>query len=176
MGRAVQNVVKRIAEGAKGVVPLDTVGDLYDINDPHLNQHLYAFKQAGGGLIVEASTLIAVNRVSNPTGATIPQIITIAHNLQLPVVYPNALYPRSGGLISVGSNIPNLYASAGAMVRNIITALQGGQQLPNQQIDLTQAGAVAKFETVINGAEATNVGVTAGTIQTLKTTWGATVI
>jgi hypothetical protein len=62
------------------------------------------------------------------------------------------------------------------MVKNIITALQGGQQLPNQQIDLTQAGAVAKFETVINGAEATNVGVTAATIQTLKTNWGATVI
>jgi putative ABC transport system substrate-binding protein len=124
--------------------PLAVTG--FDVASDTLVRELRNFANASGGpagLIVPMSTLTATNRRT--------RIIQIAENLGLPAVYPNRLYTmddgngKYGGLISRGTYLPDLYRRAGGYADQILSGM-----LPTTQIDVTQTGTGAKFETVIN--------------------------
>jgi ABC-type uncharacterized transport system substrate-binding protein len=80
-------------------------------------------------------------------------IIDFAKDSQLPAVYPNRLYTLNGGLVSKGTYIQGLYHSAGQYARRIING-----DHPTPRISITQTGAGAVFETVINASAARAIG------------------
>jgi putative ABC transport system substrate-binding protein len=67
--------------------------------------------QPNGGLIVPAYTLAALRRNS---------IIAAAAKYKLPAIYPNSTYITSGGLLSYGPNLLDLYRRAGVYVSDIL--------------------------------------------------------
>jgi ABC-type uncharacterized transport system substrate-binding protein len=94
-----------------------------------------------GGLIVPAGTPMATIRKT---------IIKAAADNNLPAIYANRLYVIDGGLISRGTYTPNLYLKAGDYAKQILKGTP-----PKQQIDMTQTGKDAVFETVkLNTAKA----------------------
>jgi putative tryptophan/tyrosine transport system substrate-binding protein len=97
-----------------------------------------------GGLIIPAGVPMTVFR---------QQIIQQAKLNKLPAVYANRLYAMDGGLISMGTNTPNLYVKAGQYANQILNGTR-----PAQPIDVSQTGNNAKFETVINLDTAWDLG------------------
>jgi hypothetical protein len=95
-----------------GVQLIGVDKDLNDgSSDPNTVKHrLEEFQHdyPNGGVIVPALTLAA----NKPRKG----LIKIINKLALPVVYPNEMYVRDGGLISLGINLIALYGKAGEVV------------------------------------------------------------
>jgi putative tryptophan/tyrosine transport system substrate-binding protein len=70
------------------------------------------------GLIVTSGAL---------TASITEDIISIAAKYSLPAIYPNRLYVKSGGLISFGADLLNLYQLAGVYLGKILN----GAKLPD---------------------------------------------
>jgi hypothetical protein len=89
-----------------------------------------------GGIIVPALTLCANKRQD--------LIDYINNNITLPIVYPNELYVRNGGLISLGIDLIKMYGAAGEVVGNFLQNPAASQQLT------LWADSLAKFEVALN--------------------------
>jgi putative ABC transport system substrate-binding protein len=115
-----------------------------DSLDDDLKQFARQATGTPAGLIVGVSVLAAKKRKA---------IIDFAKDSRLPAVYPNRLYTLNGGLVSKGTYIQGLYHSAGQYARRIIDG-----DHPTPRISITQTGAGAVFETVINASAARAIG------------------
>jgi putative tryptophan/tyrosine transport system substrate-binding protein len=68
-------------------------------------------RQSGGGVIVTPDALTAVN---------LGQIITLCNQHRLPSIYPFRSYPGSGGLLSYGTGITDIFRGAAGYVDRIL--------------------------------------------------------
>jgi ABC-type uncharacterized transport system substrate-binding protein len=99
-------------------------------------------RRPNGGLIVPASTAAASHR---------DQIIALAAKFRLPAVYSGRDYVTSGGLLSYGTDVPDLFWRAAGYVDRILKG-EKPAELPVQ--------APTRFETVINLKTAKALGIT----------------
>ena len=99
-------------------------------------------REANGGLIV-------LPEVSTTNYRDL--IITLAARHRLPAVYPYRYFAASGGLLSYGIDLADVYRRAASYVDRILKGATPGD-LPVQ--------APAKFETVINLKTANALGLT----------------
>src|SRR5262245_45517394 len=102
-----------------------------------------AFEGLGGGadaLYVCSEPLVNTNRI---------RVITLALGARLPTMYGYREFVESGGLMSYGPNIPDLFRRAGDYVDKILRGAKPGD-LPVQQ--------PTKFDLVINLTTAKALG------------------
>jgi hypothetical protein len=138
-----RDLVYMAIEAAKGNLKLSKI----DVRSKTLENDIQDFAKCTGafadqgpcgpaGLIIPAFT---------PMGVVRTKIIPSS----LPAVYGNRLYAIHGGLISRGTNTPNLYVYAGHYANQILNGTP-----PTQPIDISQTGKDPNkppvFETVIN--------------------------
>jgi putative tryptophan/tyrosine transport system substrate-binding protein len=97
-------------------------------------------RDQGGGLLVMPEAFTALHR---------NRIIEAAARARIPAIYPWDYFARAGGLISYGSNFPDLARRAGAYVDRILKGEQAGA-LPVQQ--------PTKFELIVNLKTARTLG------------------
>ncbi|SRR6266566_327990 len=140
----VRDLMFMAIDAAKGNLSLSKI----DVRSATLEQDIQDFASSGprstAGLIVPALT---------PVGVARKKIIP-SH---LPAVYGNRLYAIDGGLISRGTNTPNLYLYAGHYANQILNGTP-----PPRPIDISQTGKdpnkLPIFETVINLHTANTLG------------------
>jgi ABC-type uncharacterized transport system substrate-binding protein len=72
-------------------------------------------------------------------------------SMRVPAIYPFRGYPQSGGLVSYGADLPDMYRRAAGYVDRILKGEKPGE-LPLQ--------AAEKFELVVNLKAAKALGVT----------------
>ena len=89
-------------------------------------------RDPGGGLLIMPEAFTALHR---------DKIIGAAARSRIPAIYPWDYFARAGGLISYGSNFPDLARRAGAYVDRILKGARAGD-LPVQQ--------PTKFELIVN--------------------------
>jgi putative tryptophan/tyrosine transport system substrate-binding protein len=98
-------------------------------------------REPNGALLLPPDVFFTVHR---------NQIVTLAAHHKLPAVYPNRFYVAGGGLISYGTDLPDLYRRAAVYVDRILKGERRPADLPVQ--------APVKFELVINLKTATTLG------------------
>ena len=115
-----------------------------DVSDaPAIERAIAAFaRQPNGGLIVQPDQVTVVHR---------ELITTLAAQNRLPAVYPFRSFATSGGLVSYGIDVPNVYRQAAGYVDRILRGEKPGD-LPVQ--------APTKYELVINLKTAKTLGLT----------------
>jgi putative ABC transport system substrate-binding protein len=101
-----------------------------------------AAREANVGLFVVPSTVAVVHR---------DLIIALAARHRLPAVYPEAVFPRSGGLLSYGVDRTDNYRKTATYIDRILRGEKPGD-LPVQ--------APTKFELIINLKTAKALGLT----------------
>ena len=99
-------------------------------------------RDQGGGLLVLPDAFTALHR---------NMIIKAAARSRVPAIYPWDYFARAGGLISYGSNFPDLARRAGDYVDRILKGAKAGD-LPVQQ--------PTKFELIVNMKTARAIGLT----------------
>jgi putative ABC transport system substrate-binding protein len=113
-----------------------------DVSDaPAIERAIAAFaRQPNGGLIVQPDQVTVVHR----------ELITaLAGRNRLAAIYPFRSFATSGGLVSYGIDVPNVYRQAAGYVDRILRGEKPGD-LPVQQ--------PVKFELVINLKAASALG------------------
>jgi len=106
-----------------------------------IERALKSFTQAaGGGLIVLPNPVTLAHR---------EMTIALAMRHRLPAVYPHRLYTASGGLISYGTDLGDIYLRAAAYVDRILKG-EKPADLPVQQ--------ATKFELIINAKDREDAG------------------
>jgi len=115
-----------------------------NVRDPgEIERAISAFaRSSNGGLIVTAAPLGTVHR---------DLIVTLAARHKLCAIYNLRTYVTAGGLISYGTDIPDLYRRAAGYIDRVLKA-EKPSDLPVQ--------APTKFETVINMKTAKALGIT----------------
>jgi putative ABC transport system substrate-binding protein len=103
-------------------------------------------QEPGAGLIVTPDVFILAHR---------DEIIALAAQHHLPAVYAYRLFAESGGLMSYGTDLPDLFRRAAPYVDRILKGAKPGE-LPVQQ--------PTKFELVINLKTAKALGLNVGTM------------
>jgi putative ABC transport system substrate-binding protein len=99
-------------------------------------------RNSGGGLIVMPDTFAGTNS---------DLIIALAARYGVPTIYNNPNFPESGGLISYGTDFPELFRQAAEYIDRILKGAKPGElpiQLPT------------KYELVINLKAAKALGLT----------------
>jgi putative tryptophan/tyrosine transport system substrate-binding protein len=137
----------------KAAGPLGITLSKIDVREPRpaIESAIANFaSQPNGGLIVPALTLSAVRR---------DWIITAAANNKLVAVYPNGTYTTSGGLLSYGPNLLDLYRRAGTYINRILNNTKPSE-LPVQ--------IETAFELVIKRGTANALGLPVPTELTLE--------
>jgi putative ABC transport system substrate-binding protein len=99
-------------------------------------------RESNGGLIVPLLAQTTVHR---------NLIISLAARHQLPAVYPSRYFVDSGGLISYGANLTDMYRQAASYIDRILKGEKPGD-LPVQ--------VPTKYETMINLKTAKALGLT----------------
>jgi putative ABC transport system substrate-binding protein len=94
----------------------------------------------GGGLLIMPEAFTALHR---------KRIIEAAARARIPAIYPWDYFARDGGLVSYGSNFPDLARRAGSYVDRILKGARAGD-LPVQQ--------PTKFELIVNSRTARALG------------------
>jgi ABC-type uncharacterized transport system substrate-binding protein len=104
------------------------------VNGPiEIENAISAFgREPNGGLIVMPDTLTLIHR---------KLIVTLAHRLRLPAVYPFRYFPESGGLLSYGIDLIDVWRRAATYIDHILKGANPAD-LPIQQ--------PTKFELVVN--------------------------
>jgi putative tryptophan/tyrosine transport system substrate-binding protein len=116
-----------------------TAADLEDAGE--IERAIAAFaREPNGGLIVQPDQISMVNR---------EWIAALATRHRLPAVYPFRAFASSGGLMSYGIDVPNVYRQAAGYVDRILRG-EKPADLPVQQ--------PTKFELVINLNAAKAIG------------------
>jgi putative tryptophan/tyrosine transport system substrate-binding protein len=98
-------------------------------------------RDPGGGLLIMPEAFTALHRHT---------IIEAALRSKLPAIYPWDYFARAGGLVSYGSNFPDLARRAGPYVDRILKGAKAGD-LPVQQ--------PTKFELIVNLRTAKALGI-----------------
>jgi hypothetical protein len=133
-------VYREIQARAAAVTPHGIGVQLFGIDKTfeQIKHDLKVFKDnyPNGGIIVPALTLCANKRQG--------LIDYINSTITLPIVYPNELYVRDGGLISLGIDLIKMYRSAGEVVGQFLQNPAASQQLT------LWADSDAKFEVALN--------------------------
>jgi putative ABC transport system substrate-binding protein len=112
-------------------------------NAPDIERRIGEFaQQPNGALIVAPNAVTIFNR---------DLIIALAAKNRLPAVYPYRFFPASGGLISYGVDLPEIYRKAASYVDRILRDAKAGD-LPVQ--------LASKFELVVNLKTAKALGLT----------------
>lgn len=113
------------------------------VRDPSaLDQAILEFgRDPGGGLLVMPEAFTALHR---------DRIIAAATRLEIPAIYPWDYFARAGGLLSYGSNFPDLARRAGSYVDRVLKGARAGD-LPIQQ--------PTKFELIVNLRTARALGI-----------------
>lgn len=114
------------------------------VRDPSaLDKAIAEFGREGnGGLLIMPEAFTALHR---------DRIIEAAARSQIPAIYPWDYFARAGGLVSYGSNFPDLARKAGSYVDRILRGAKAGD-LPVQQ--------PTKFELIVNMKTARAIGLT----------------
>jgi putative ABC transport system substrate-binding protein len=99
-------------------------------------------QQPNGALIVVPNALTIGHR---------NLVIALAKQYRLPAVYPYRFFTASGGLISYGINLPDVYRQAASYVDRILKGAKAGE-LPVQ--------LASKFELIVNLKTANALGLT----------------
>jgi putative ABC transport system substrate-binding protein len=99
-------------------------------------------REPGAGLIVMPDIFVLAHR---------GQIVALAEQHRLPAAYAYRLFAANGGLISYGTDLPDLFRRSAPYVDRILKGARPGE-LPVQQ--------PAKFELVINLKVAKALGLT----------------
>jgi putative ABC transport system substrate-binding protein len=99
-----------------------------------------AFRGRADALYVEADPLMTTNRI---------RINTMAISARLPTIHVQRQYVEAGGLMSYGSNVPDLFRRAGDYVDKILRGAKPGD-LPVEQ--------PTKFDLIINLTTAKALG------------------
>jgi putative tryptophan/tyrosine transport system substrate-binding protein len=115
--------------------PVDNVADI--------ERAIESFaREPNGGLLVPPDTSTTANR---------DLLITLAARNRLPAVYALRIFVEAGGLMSYGTNIPDMFREAASYVDRILRGANPAD-LPVQ--------APTKFETVVNLKTAKTLGLT----------------
>jgi putative ABC transport system substrate-binding protein len=112
------------------------------VNGPiEIENTISAFgREPNVGLIVMPDTLTLIHR---------KLIVTLAHRLELPAVYPFRYFPESGGLLSYGIDLVDVWRRAATYIDRILKGAKPAD-LPIQQ--------PTKFELVVNLKTAKTLG------------------
>jgi putative ABC transport system substrate-binding protein len=130
-----------LEEGARALSVQSTAGPVHEPGD--IERTIEAFARGpNGGLLVLPDNFINAHR---------ELIVALAERYRLPAIYPFRFFVRSGGLLSYGVDVIDMYRGAASYVDRILKGAKPGD-LPVQQ--------PTKFELVINLKTAKALGLT----------------
>jgi putative ABC transport system substrate-binding protein len=133
--------VRQLQEGARALSVESTAAPVHESDD--IGRTLEAFAHhSNGGLLVLPDNFINSHR---------ELIIALAERYRLPAIYPFRFFASSGGLLSYGVDVVDMYRGAASYVDRILNGAKPGD-LPVQQ--------PMKFELVINLKTAKALGLT----------------
>jgi len=123
--------VRQLQEGARALSVESTAAPVHEPDD--IGRTLEAFAHgSNGGLLVLPDNFINAHR---------ELIVALAERYRLPAIYPFRFFASSGGLLSYGVDVVDMYRGAASYVDRILKGAKPGD-LPVQQ--------PTKFELVIN--------------------------
>ncbi len=133
--------VRQLQEGARALSVESTAAPVHEPDD--IGRTIEAFAQgSNGGLVVLPDNFINAHR---------ELIVALAERYRLPAVYPFRFFASSGGLLSYGVDVVDMYRGAASYVDRILKGAKPGD-LPVQQ--------PMKFDLVINLRTARALGLT----------------
>jgi putative ABC transport system substrate-binding protein len=133
--------LRLLEEGARALSVESAAGPVHEPGD--IERTIEAFARGpNGGLLVLPDNFINAHR---------GLIVALAEKYRLPAIYPFRFFVRSGGLLSYGVDVIDMYRGAASYVDRILKGAKPGD-LPVQQ--------PTKFELVINLKTAKALGLT----------------
>jgi len=135
------DLLKLLEEGAKALSIESAAGPVHERGDIERTIETFA-RQPAGGLLVLPDNFINANR---------ELVVSMAEKYRLPAVYPFRFFVTSGGLLSYGVDVIDMYRGAASYVDRILKGAKAGD-LPVQQ--------PIRFELVINMKTAKALGLT----------------
>jgi len=132
--------VRQLQEGARALSVESVAAPVRNADD--IGRTLEAFAHGSNGLLVLPDNFINAHR---------ELIVTLAAKYRLPAIYPFRFFVTSGGLLSYGVDVVDMYRGAASYVGRILKGAKPSD-LPVQQ--------PTKFELVINLKTAKALGLT----------------